>query len=226
MGSNVAPPARTLCMSNGPAITSDSLLANNSRLPARAAANVERRPAAPTMAAMTLCTSGWPAISDERIGATDDARRRLARAQLAFELRRRGAVGERGVRNRETPALVRQLLDVAIRAERDDAEPIRMPRDHVERGLAHRTGGTEDGNADARIVRHAITSMPMSANTSAGAAAVTLSMRSSMPPCPGNNAAAVLEAGRALQHALREIADDGDRGDRDAGRPRTATRRQ
>ena len=60
-----------VCMSSGPAITSDSLLANNRRLPARAAANVERRPAAPTIAAMTLCTSGRLAMFDER-----DRRRR------------------------------------------------------------------------------------------------------------------------------------------------------
>ena len=63
MGSSVAPALRTICMSSGPAITSDSLLANNNRLPARAAASVERNPAAPTMAAITLSTSGSAAIS-------------------------------------------------------------------------------------------------------------------------------------------------------------------
>ena len=63
MGSSVAPDARTVCISSGPAMTSDSLLASSRRLPARAAASVERNPAAPTMAAMTLCTSGNAAIS-------------------------------------------------------------------------------------------------------------------------------------------------------------------
>jgi hypothetical protein len=68
MGSSVAPESRTARISSGPAITSDSLLANNNRLPARAAASVERNPAAPTMAAMTASTSGNCAISSSAAG--------------------------------------------------------------------------------------------------------------------------------------------------------------
>jgi len=63
IGSSVAPEAFTASIRSGPAITSDSLLASSSRLPARAAASVERSPAAPTMAAMTQCTSGSSASS-------------------------------------------------------------------------------------------------------------------------------------------------------------------
>jgi hypothetical protein len=63
IGSRVAPLARTASINSGPDITSDSLLASNRRLPARAAASVERKPAAPTIAAMTHSASGKVAIS-------------------------------------------------------------------------------------------------------------------------------------------------------------------
>ena len=63
IGSSVAPEAFTAEINRGPAITSDSLLASSSRLPARAAASVERSPAAPTMAAITQSTSGRSASS-------------------------------------------------------------------------------------------------------------------------------------------------------------------
>ena len=68
IGSSVAPDSRTVRISSGPAMTSDSLLASSSRLPAAAAASVERRPAAPTMAAMTLSTSGRRATSSSAWG--------------------------------------------------------------------------------------------------------------------------------------------------------------
>ena len=44
-------------MNNRPAITSDSLFASNTRLPARTAARVGSSPAAPTMAAITMCVA-------------------------------------------------------------------------------------------------------------------------------------------------------------------------
>src|SRR3546814_6706107 len=49
-----APASRAVATSSSPARTSDSLLASNRRLPARAAARVEGRPAAPTIAATTV----------------------------------------------------------------------------------------------------------------------------------------------------------------------------
>ncbi len=65
-----------------------------------------------------------------------------------------------------------------------------------------------------------------------GAAAVTLSTRSSTPPWPGNRRAAVLQAGVTLEQALGEIADDRGHDDDDAQAresavhpPRTTTRR-
>ena len=62
-------------------------------------------------------------------------------------LRGRGVVRERRVGNRKTPALLGELLDVAMRAERHDAETVRVARDDIERALADRAGGTQDRDA-------------------------------------------------------------------------------
>ncbi|MCY1538305.1 hypothetical protein D9M68_738380 [compost metagenome] len=58
MGSNVAPPSRTARMNSSPPTTRASLLASSSFLPACAAARLGASPAAPTIAAITACTSG------------------------------------------------------------------------------------------------------------------------------------------------------------------------
>jgi len=63
MGSKVAPPSATARMKSPPPTTSASLLASSKRLPARAAAMHGGRPAAPTMAAITLSTSSAAASS-------------------------------------------------------------------------------------------------------------------------------------------------------------------
>ncbi|MCY1283979.1 hypothetical protein D9M68_713570 [compost metagenome] len=57
IGSNTAPLARTACMNRAPDITSASLLASKTFLPASTAARVGLSPAAPTMAAITASTS-------------------------------------------------------------------------------------------------------------------------------------------------------------------------
>ena len=88
----VTPEARTAATSSGPAMTSDSLLASSSRLPAPAAASVERRPAAPTIAAITQVTSGSIANSSR---ASGPARRRVPPALLPSSSRRSlAAAGE------------------------------------------------------------------------------------------------------------------------------------
>ena len=51
-GTMVAAPSRAARMRSGPAMTSASLLASSTRLPARAAASVDASPAAPTIAAI------------------------------------------------------------------------------------------------------------------------------------------------------------------------------
>jgi hypothetical protein len=58
IGSSTEPLLRTACMNSAPDITSASLLASRIFLPASTAASVGRRPAAPTMAAITASTSG------------------------------------------------------------------------------------------------------------------------------------------------------------------------
>ena len=63
MGNRVAPPSCTACMNSLPAMTNVSLLAKRMRLPAFAAAMAGCRPAAPTMAAMTISTSSCAATS-------------------------------------------------------------------------------------------------------------------------------------------------------------------
>ncbi len=63
MGSSAALPSRTASMKKRPAITSDSLFASSTRLPARAAAIVGISPAAPTMAAITTSVCGCAATS-------------------------------------------------------------------------------------------------------------------------------------------------------------------
>src|SRR5690606_19367477 len=62
IGTMVAPASRAAAITSSPASTSDSLLASSRRLPARAAARVEPRPAAPTIAATTVSQSS-PAAS-------------------------------------------------------------------------------------------------------------------------------------------------------------------
>ena len=102
----------------------------------------------------------------------------------------------------------------------------RDARDHVERVLAHRSAsGAQDGDALDAIALRAMTLQADQRETPARAPRpVTLSMRSSMPPCPGTSAA-VLEAGGALQACSSvRIADDRERRHRDAGHRRTARR--
>src|SRR6266851_2070899 len=57
MGSSLAPASCAARMNSGPAMTSASLFARSTRLPAAAAASVAGRPAAPTIAAMTAWQS-------------------------------------------------------------------------------------------------------------------------------------------------------------------------
>ena len=74
-----APPAAT----SSPAMTSDSLLASATRLPARSAASVASSPAAPTSAFTTMSTSGWVAASSSTSGPGRERRRRSVAASPA-----------------------------------------------------------------------------------------------------------------------------------------------
>jgi K+-transporting ATPase c subunit len=88
IGTSWAAPARAASTSNGPATTSDSLLASSTRLPARAAASVDGNPAAPTIAAITASTSGLDAHSarapaPQRTSVAEPAVRRAAARRSA-----------------------------------------------------------------------------------------------------------------------------------------------
>ena len=68
IGTSIAPPWRAASTSSDPAITSDSLFATSTCLPARAAASVEGSPAAPTIAAITTSTSALAAQASSAAG--------------------------------------------------------------------------------------------------------------------------------------------------------------
>ena len=214
--------ARTVCMSSGPAMTSDSLLASSRRLPARAAASVERSPAAPTMAAMTLSTSGSAAISSSA-SAPASTRVRAPRARSCSSSLRAAVASASAANGARRTALPAAASFSALRCAPSATTRNRsgMTRDHVERGFADRSGRTEDGDAD-----HGMTCSAMSANTSAGAAAVTLSMRSSMPPWPGNTLPLSLRPTARLNMLSVRSPDDGNGGDREYRAARTARRPQ
>ena len=187
-GSSVAPDARTARISSGPAMTSDSLLASSRRLPARAAASVERRPAAPTMAAMTLSTSGSAAISLERARPGEHARgRRRARAARCSSSRGRRR------RRRAPRSRGRHCTHLLRRASRRCGARRARPRGsdpdgaRARRACSRRSSRWSRGRRRRSCADSQNDLRPSSANTSTGAAAVTLSMRSSTPPWPGNS---------------------------------------
>ena len=107
-------------MNSAPPTTSASLLASSRRLPARAAARHGARPAAPTIAAITVSTSGCAASSHSALGAaraprcaTPSARSRSAqRARL-------GRVGDRRIARPQARALREQLVEAALRGQRE-----------------------------------------------------------------------------------------------------------
>ena len=83
IGSSSPPPCCTACMNNRPPTTSASLLASIRRLPARAAAMQGGKPAAPTMAAITLSTSGCAASAHSAGAPCSTSVRRPAPTRVA-----------------------------------------------------------------------------------------------------------------------------------------------
>src|SRR5690606_10990103 len=100
-----------------------------------------------------------------------------------------GSEGLRGGRVRHhgagRPPLAAQLAHaghVPVGGERLHRIPIPVPADHIERVHPDAAGGPEHCNADHESLPESIIPVAKS-----GAAAVTLSMRSSTPPCPGSS---------------------------------------
>src|SRR5207248_1221222 len=117
----------------------------------------------------------------ERRSAGEQTGPRGRPADEGAQLRGRALVGERRVVRLPGAHLLREPPGVAVRGDRHQAEPVAMPREHVEGALAHRAGRAEYGDAD-----HRTTPSSVSPSSSTGAAPVRLSMRSMTPPCPGN----------------------------------------
>src|SRR3546814_16553474 len=87
IGTMQAPPSRAAAISSSPASNSGYLLASSRRLPARAAARVESRPAAPTLEETTIsaeqgvgqecvrtCKSRWHHVPKKTITQNDAVR--------------------------------------------------------------------------------------------------------------------------------------------------------
>src|SRR5258705_11969131 len=93
---------------------------------------------------------------------------------------RRRFVDERGEARPVQPALIEKTRVIAIGRERKHLKPVRMAREDVERIDADRAGRPEPGHTD-----HTFSPTMRRPSTNSGTAAVTLSMRSRMPPWPG-----------------------------------------
>ena len=104
---------------------------------------------------------------------------RHVREQLAQTLRRSLLDHHRDLRS-VTPALLGHALAVAICRQGDRAKLLGMTGDDIEGAYADRAGRAEDSYAD-----HVATPIKVIPKANTGAAAVKLSIRSSMPPCPG-----------------------------------------
>ena len=183
IGSSVAPERLTAASSSGPAMTRDSLLASSRRLPACAAASVERRPAAPTIAAMTHCTSGSRASSSSAPAPAEHARSGRLAAQQARQFRaprshRRAPRTAGGRRAPGAPALPRCVCAASATSRkrsgcRASTSSVLSPTEPVEPSTATPIMLLPQGRVSPR--------------NSTGAAPVMLSIRSITPPCPGNS---------------------------------------
>src|SRR6185312_8001282 len=89
---------------------------------------------------------------------------------------------------------------VAERGQRNDAELIRVPRDHPERGRAYRASRAEYRDP-ARSHTGAGMSIARNSSTATGRTNSRLSKRSSTPPCPG------ISVELSLMPASRFISD-------------------
>ena len=158
----------------GPAVTSASLFASKTRLPAFTAAKLARRPAMPTMAAITVSTSGKLEISSSArspcntVVALPWAASRPCSVSASRALPMTAYSGWKSRHCRYRRSTCRWAR------ERDDVETIAMARDDVERVDAHAAGRAED----CELPRGA----HMKISAASGNAAITPSMRSSKPP--------------------------------------------
>src|SRR6202789_2527085 len=121
----------------------------------------------------------------QRVGAALHAGRRAAGTECVAGQRRRLGVHQHHRLCLKLPRLLHDRFPAAVGGQHRHPEPLRMQGNHAERAAPDAPGGAENGESERRA--HAITPEPNSPSADKGAAAVTLSMRSSIPPCPGSS---------------------------------------
>ncbi len=117
-------------------MTRASLLARSTRFEARTAARVDANPAAPTMAAITICTLPPTTALGQRRGSALDARRRAAAGERPAGLRRGFGIDQYHGVGMKLPGLLDDGLPTAVRTQHRDAEPVRVQGEHAERAAA------------------------------------------------------------------------------------------
>ena len=128
-------------------MTSASLFASSTRLPARTAASVGISPAAPTIAAITTWTLS-------AVTSAASASAPLSTRVLDAQRLERGARLRRGLRIREhhhvgleLPRLLDHGLPAAVGAQHRDAKALGMQGDDRERRAPDAAGRAQDGDA-------------------------------------------------------------------------------
>ena len=102
-------------------------------------------------------------------------------AVVALEVRARPGVGDDGVVRTVGGTQGHQCLDIAPGGQHAGAQPLRMPRDHIEGAEADGAAGSQNGDL-LRLTHCTPHPASQSSTANTGMAAVRLSIRSSTPP--------------------------------------------
>ena len=140
-GKSWTPWRATALITSSPAITSVSLLARATSIPASMAASVGSRPAAPTMAETTICA---PLSAAQ---ATNPSRPERMRGALFQQDRETLGIGGRGNGDQfraESADLLLEQRQIAPGGKCHHAETLRVGGDDLQRADTDGTGGTED----------------------------------------------------------------------------------
>ena len=165
--------------------------------------------AAPTIAAITMRTLPAATASASACSPHSTRGRRAAIAQCALRIGSRLAVDQHHRIRLEKLGLLDQQLPALHRAQHGDLETLGMQRNDRKRAATDAARRAENRNADL------LTSLDHPATEQAeriqqARRPVTLSRRSHQTAVSRQQRAAVLERGSALEHALRQITDDGE----------------
>ncbi len=144
IGSSVAPPASTARHEHRAADHQRFLVGEQHALAGARGRERGCRPAAPTIAAITVSASASVAASISPAVAGEDARRQTLARQAPARARAPRRVEQRGDLRPVATAQRDELLPLPVRGERGNLEAIRMARDHVERRVADRAGRAEE----------------------------------------------------------------------------------